>query len=145
MSLQSVPFAYNLFWIKISFQPFWPIKIFNVKLNPLALGWCLVSEEVGVLFKILDQTKNCREEGLANATYFEWHGMDATTGLSYAMDISLLMNDATKDPVVFVQDFIQRFEQDELELLLNPKHLAERSLKKHLYFNIKSVYVNCPI
>ncbi|MGZ9222614.1 MAG: PIG-L deacetylase family protein [Anaerolineales bacterium] len=48
----------------------------------------------------------------ANATYFESHGVDATTGLSYAMDMSLLMSDATKDPVVFAQDFIQRFEQD---------------------------------
>jgi hypothetical protein len=48
----------------------------------------------------------------ANATYFESHGVDATTGLSYAMDMSLLMSNATKDPVMFAQDFIQRFEQD---------------------------------
>jgi LmbE family N-acetylglucosaminyl deacetylase len=48
----------------------------------------------------------------ANATYFESHGVDATTGLSYAMDMSPLMSDTTKDPVVFVQDFIQRFAQD---------------------------------
>jgi LmbE family N-acetylglucosaminyl deacetylase len=48
----------------------------------------------------------------ANATYFESHGVDATTGLSYAMDMSPLMSDATKDPVVFAQDFIQRFAQD---------------------------------
>jgi len=48
----------------------------------------------------------------ANATYFESHGVDATSGLSYAMDMSLLMSDATKDPVVFAQDFIQRFAQD---------------------------------
>jgi LmbE family N-acetylglucosaminyl deacetylase len=48
----------------------------------------------------------------ANATYFESHGVDVTGGLSYAMDMSPLMNDATKDPVVFVQDFIQRFAQD---------------------------------
>jgi len=48
----------------------------------------------------------------ANATYFESHGVDATTGLSYAMDMSLLMSDATKDPVMFAQDFIRRFEQD---------------------------------
>ena len=31
----------------------------------------------------------------ANATYFESHGVDATTGLSYAMDMTPLMNDAT--------------------------------------------------
>jgi len=48
----------------------------------------------------------------ANATYFESHGVDATTGLSYAMDMSPLMSDATKDPVEFAQDFIQRFAQD---------------------------------
>jgi len=48
----------------------------------------------------------------ANATYFESHGVDATTGLSYAMDMSPLMSDTTKDPVVFAREFIQRFEQD---------------------------------
>jgi len=48
----------------------------------------------------------------ANATYFESHGVDATTALSYAMDMSPLMSDTTKDPVVFAQDFIQRFAQD---------------------------------
>jgi LmbE family N-acetylglucosaminyl deacetylase len=51
----------------------------------------------------------------ANATYFESHGVDATTGLSYAMDMSPLMSDATKDPVVFAQDFIQRFAQDVID------------------------------
>ncbi len=48
----------------------------------------------------------------ANATYFESHGVDATTGLSYAMDMSPLMSDKTKNPVEFAQDFIQRFAQD---------------------------------
>ena len=48
----------------------------------------------------------------ANATYFESHGVDTTTGLSYAMDMSPLVSDATKDPAVFAQDFIQRFAQD---------------------------------
>lgn len=48
----------------------------------------------------------------ANATYFESHGVDATSGLSYAMDMSPLMSDATKDSLVFAQDFIQRFAQD---------------------------------
>jgi hypothetical protein len=38
--------------------------------------------------------------------------VDATTGLSYAMDMSPLMSDTTKDPVVFAQEFIQRFAQD---------------------------------
>ncbi len=48
----------------------------------------------------------------ANATYFESHGVDATTGLSYAMDMSPLMSDKTKNPVEFAQDFIQHFAQD---------------------------------
>lgn len=48
----------------------------------------------------------------ANATYFESHGVDATTGLSYAMDMTPLINDAGKDPAEFTQEFIQRFAQD---------------------------------
>lgn len=48
----------------------------------------------------------------ANATYFESHGVDATTGLSYAMDMTPLMNDAGKKPAEFAQEFIQRFAQD---------------------------------
>ena len=48
----------------------------------------------------------------ANATYFESHGVDATTGLSYAMDMTPLMNDAGKNPAQFTQEFIQRFAQD---------------------------------
>lgn len=48
----------------------------------------------------------------ANATYFESHGVDITTGLSYAMDMTPLMDDAVKDPAQFTQEFIQRFAQD---------------------------------
>jgi hypothetical protein len=48
----------------------------------------------------------------ANATYFESHGVDNTTGLSYAMDMTPLVNDANIKPVEFVQEFIQRFAQD---------------------------------
>jgi LmbE family N-acetylglucosaminyl deacetylase len=48
----------------------------------------------------------------ANATYFESHGVDATTGLSYAMDMTPLMNDTGKNPAQFTQEFIQRFAQD---------------------------------
>lgn len=48
----------------------------------------------------------------ANATYFESHGVDATTGLSYAMDMTPLMNDAKMDPAEFAQEFIQRFAVD---------------------------------
>jgi LmbE family N-acetylglucosaminyl deacetylase len=48
----------------------------------------------------------------ANATYFASHGVDNTTGLSYAMDMTPLMNDANIGPAEFVQKFIQCFEQD---------------------------------
>lgn len=48
----------------------------------------------------------------ANATYFESHGVDITTGLSYAMDMTPLMNEANKNPADFVQEFIRRFAQN---------------------------------
>ncbi len=48
----------------------------------------------------------------ANATYFESHGVDNTTGLSYAMDMTRLMNDASITPAEFVQEFVQRFALD---------------------------------
>jgi len=48
----------------------------------------------------------------ANATYFESHGVDDTTGLSYAMDMTPLMNDASFKPAEFVQGFVQRLSLD---------------------------------
>ncbi|MBP8789138.1 MAG: PIG-L family deacetylase [Azonexus sp.] len=48
----------------------------------------------------------------ANATYFESHGVDVTTGLSYGMDMTPLMNDASKNPADFVQELIHRFARD---------------------------------
>jgi hypothetical protein len=48
----------------------------------------------------------------ANATYFESHGVDDTTGLSYGMDMTPLMNDAKLDPASFTQEFIERFTSD---------------------------------
>jgi LmbE family N-acetylglucosaminyl deacetylase len=53
----------------------------------------------------------------ANATYFESHGVDQTTGMSYAMDLTPLMIDPNKDVLAFVQEFIQRFSQDVSERL----------------------------
>lgn len=53
----------------------------------------------------------------ANATYFASHGVDAATGLSYAMDLTPLITDPHKDPSVYVQEFIQRFAQDVNERL----------------------------
>jgi LmbE family N-acetylglucosaminyl deacetylase len=48
----------------------------------------------------------------ANATYFEAHGVDVTTGMSYAMDLTPLVLDTGKDVTAYLQEFIQRFEQD---------------------------------
>jgi LmbE family N-acetylglucosaminyl deacetylase len=48
----------------------------------------------------------------ANATYFESHGVDETTGLSYGMDMTPLINDVNLDPAKFIGQFIQRFEMD---------------------------------
>jgi LmbE family N-acetylglucosaminyl deacetylase len=48
----------------------------------------------------------------ANATYFESHGVDDMTGLSYGMDMTPLMNDTSIKPAEFIQEFIQRFAQD---------------------------------
>ncbi len=49
---------------------------------------------------------------LANATYFESHGVDVTTGISYAMDLTPLILVPPKDVIPFVQEHIQRFAQD---------------------------------
>jgi hypothetical protein len=48
----------------------------------------------------------------ANATYFESHGVDDALGLSYGMDLTPLMNDASIKPAEFVQGFVQRFALD---------------------------------
>ncbi len=48
----------------------------------------------------------------ANATYFEAHGVDLSTGLSYAMDLTPLISSAEMDINHFVQEHIQRFAND---------------------------------
>ena len=48
----------------------------------------------------------------ANATYFESHGVDQTTGLSYGMDMSPLMDGGAGEPVDFVRGFIERFSRE---------------------------------
>jgi hypothetical protein len=48
----------------------------------------------------------------ANATYFESHGVDNTTGLSYGMDLTPLMNDDSIEPATFVGGLMQRFVHD---------------------------------
>jgi hypothetical protein len=53
----------------------------------------------------------------ANATYFESHGVDLTTGMSFAMDLTPLITDPTCEIAPFVQEYIQRFERDTLSRL----------------------------
>ena len=48
----------------------------------------------------------------ANATYLESHGVDVTTGLSYAMDLTSLILSPEKNIISFVQEHIQRFAHD---------------------------------
>ncbi len=48
----------------------------------------------------------------ANATYYESHGVDLTTGLSFAMDMTPLIKDDALDPVIFVNGLIQHFVED---------------------------------
>ena len=48
----------------------------------------------------------------ANATYFESHGVDNTTGLSYGMDMTPLITDPSISVPDYVQSFIDHFAQD---------------------------------
>jgi len=48
----------------------------------------------------------------ANATYFESHGVDLTTGLSYGMDMTPLIQDRDIDPSSFVEKLIEGFARD---------------------------------
>src|SRR5512136_1112550 len=48
----------------------------------------------------------------AHATYFASHGTDATTGLSFGMDLTPLIADPARDPGSYVLEFIQRFAQE---------------------------------
>ncbi len=53
----------------------------------------------------------------ANATYFESHGVDATTGLCYAMDMTALIQDASMSREAFVEALIQHLTLDVCERL----------------------------
>jgi hypothetical protein len=48
----------------------------------------------------------------ANATYYASHGTDVSTGLAYAMDLTPLVEDPTRDIQAYVQEFIGRFARD---------------------------------
>jgi LmbE family N-acetylglucosaminyl deacetylase len=48
----------------------------------------------------------------ANATYFESHGVDVSTGMSFAMDLTPLILQTELDIESYVQGFMDRFSQD---------------------------------
>ena len=53
----------------------------------------------------------------ANATYFESHGVDLATGLSFGIDMTPLIAAEKLNPNTFLQEFIHRFSQDVTERL----------------------------
>jgi LmbE family N-acetylglucosaminyl deacetylase len=60
--------------------------------------------------KRYDQASLARRQ--ANATYFESHAVDTTTGLSFGMDMTALILEDGKEPLAFIQEYIQRFNQE---------------------------------
>lgn len=48
----------------------------------------------------------------ANATYYESHGLDTSLGLSYAMDLTPLIQDVHLDIAAYIQAYIDRFARD---------------------------------
>jgi LmbE family N-acetylglucosaminyl deacetylase len=53
----------------------------------------------------------------ANATYFESHGVDQTLGLSYGMDMTSLIQDASLEPAAYAESLIKDFARDVTERL----------------------------
>ena len=48
----------------------------------------------------------------AHATYHASHGVDITTGTTFAMDLTPLLEDPARDPFDYVEEHIERFAQD---------------------------------
>ena len=48
----------------------------------------------------------------AHATYHASHATDITTGMSFAMDLTPLMNDPQRDVIAYVEEYIARFAED---------------------------------
>jgi len=48
----------------------------------------------------------------ANATFFASHDVDDSEGLTFAVDMTQLLEDATLDPVAFAQSYIRRFSDE---------------------------------
>ncbi len=54
----------------------------------------------------------------ANATYYASHGIDTTTGMTFAMDLTPLIEDPALRVADFVQGFIEAFRKDVADRLL---------------------------
>ena len=54
----------------------------------------------------------------ANATYFESHDVDDALALSYGIDLTALMSDASLEPAVFIGEHMRRFVDDVNERIL---------------------------
>jgi LmbE family N-acetylglucosaminyl deacetylase len=48
----------------------------------------------------------------AHATYHQSHGVDETTGITFAMDLTPLIEDDSLDPLAFVQGYLNNFVND---------------------------------
>lgn len=57
----------------------------------------------------------------ANATYFESHGVDVLTGLSFGLDMTALVQNDALEPAEFIQTYINHFSQDVMERLQRVK------------------------
>jgi LmbE family N-acetylglucosaminyl deacetylase len=51
----------------------------------------------------------------AHATFFESHGVDETTHMIYAMDMTPLVHDVSKDPMALLEEHINRFRDEVAE------------------------------
>lgn len=57
----------------------------------------------------------------ANATYFESHGVDVLTGISFGLDMTSLIQNDVLEPAAFIQTYINHFMQDVMERLQRVK------------------------
>ena len=65
--------------------------------------------------KHYDQASLARRQ--ANATYFESHGVDTTSSMSFGMDMTDMLLDDSMEPLAFIRAYIQRFDQEVVDRL----------------------------
>ncbi|PKN84718.1 MAG: hypothetical protein CVU45_08860 [Chloroflexi bacterium HGW-Chloroflexi-7] len=57
----------------------------------------------------------------ANATYFESHGVDVLTGLSFGLDMTSLIQNDDLEPAAFILTYLDHFAQDVMDRLQRVK------------------------